>query len=128
MFDLPYDFLSLVIAIAVIIGETECEMAFGKIRLQSQGFIRVNTRFFPACLHWVGIVVHPALHHRETGKSRGEVWIELDRLLKKRLSFQRCGRRPLVVAPTESADVPKQEHEVVLLENFLVQRKAPVGK
>src|SRR4029077_14688082 len=35
-------------------------------------------------------MIDPALHHGETGKSRGEVWIELDRLLKKRLSLQRC--------------------------------------
>jgi hypothetical protein len=34
-------------------------------------------------------VIHPALHHGETGKSQGKVWIELDRLFEKRLSLQR---------------------------------------
>src|SRR5438105_12918468 len=65
-------------------------MGFGKIRLQSKGFIRVETRLFPPAWYWVGVMIDPALHHGETGKSRGEVWIELDRLLKKRLSLQRC--------------------------------------
>src|SRR5438477_6566246 len=64
-------------------------MGFGKVRLQSQGLISVETRFLPPARYWVGVVIDPALHHGETRKSRGKVWIELDRLLKKRLSLQR---------------------------------------
>src|SRR5438874_11534609 len=65
-------------------------MGFGKIRLQSQGFIRVETRLFPPAWYWVGVMIDPALHHGEPSKSRGKVSIELDRLLKQRLSLQRC--------------------------------------
>src|SRR6059058_4421792 len=65
-------------------------MGFGKIRLQSKGFIRVETRLFPPAWYWVGVMIDPALHHGEPSKSRGKVWIELDRLLKQRLSLQRC--------------------------------------
>ena len=40
------------------------------------------------------------------------------------------GKRVLVLAPVETAEAPKQEHEVVLLENFFdeLRRKVPVGK
>ena len=39
------------------------------------------------------------------------------------------GRRVAVLAPVESADAPKQEHEVVLLLNFFdeLRRRAPVS-
>src|SRR5947208_16192706 len=65
-------------------------MTFGKVRLQSQSLLSIETRFLPPARYWVGVVIDPALHHGETSKSRGEVWIQLDRLLKKRLSLQRC--------------------------------------
>ena len=40
------------------------------------------------------------------------------------------GKRVLVLTPVESAEVPKQEHEVVFLENFFdeLRRRAPAGK
>jgi len=40
------------------------------------------------------------------------------------------GKRVVLVAPVESAEAPKQEHEVVFLENFFAElrRKVPVGK
>ena len=40
------------------------------------------------------------------------------------------GKRVLVLTPVESAEAPKQEHEVVFLINFLdeLRRKAPLGK
>src|SRR2546423_6709220 len=65
-------------------------MAFGEIGLQSQGLISVEARFFAARRHWVGSMVQPALHHGETSKSQGKVWIELDSLFEKRLGFERC--------------------------------------
>jgi hypothetical protein len=36
----------------------------------------------------------------------------------------------VVLTPVESAEAPKQEHEVVFLENFFdeLRRRAPVGK
>src|SRR5438552_14056872 len=80
----------LVIAIAIIIRETECEMTFGKVRLQSQSLLRIETRFLPPARCRIEAVIRPALHHGESGKSRGKVWNELDRLLQKRLSLQRC--------------------------------------
>jgi hypothetical protein len=64
-------------------------MAFRKIRLQSQGLISVAARFFPATGCRVEAMIDPALHHGETGKGQGKVWIELDRLFEKRLSLQR---------------------------------------
>src|SRR5438067_8220078 len=81
---------ALIIAVTIIIRETECEMSFGKIRLQSHSLLSGKTCFLPPAWYWVGVMIDPALHHRETGKSGGEVWIELDRLLKQRLSLQRC--------------------------------------
>jgi Tol biopolymer transport system component len=40
------------------------------------------------------------------------------------------GKRVLVVTPVESAEAPKQDHEVVFLQNFFdeLRRRAPVGK
>ena len=40
------------------------------------------------------------------------------------------GKRVLAFTPVESAEAPKQEHEVVFLINFLdyLLQKAPVGK
>ncbi len=40
------------------------------------------------------------------------------------------GKRALVVTPVESAEAPKQEHEVVFLENFFdeLRRRVPAGK
>ena len=40
------------------------------------------------------------------------------------------GKRVVVIAPVESAEAPKQEHEVVFLENFFdeLRRRAPAGK
>jgi eukaryotic-like serine/threonine-protein kinase len=40
------------------------------------------------------------------------------------------GKRVVVVTPVESAEAPKQEHEVVFLENFFdeLRRRVPVGK
>jgi hypothetical protein len=40
------------------------------------------------------------------------------------------GKRVVVVTPVESAGAPKQEHEVVFLENFFdeLHRRVPVGK
>jgi serine/threonine-protein kinase len=40
------------------------------------------------------------------------------------------GKRVLVLAPVESADAPKQEHEVVFLQNFFdyLRQRVPVGK
>ena len=40
------------------------------------------------------------------------------------------GKRVLVVTPVESAEAPKQEHEIVMLQNFFdeLRRKVPVGK
>ena len=74
---------TFVIAITIIVGESECEMAFWKIGLQSQGLISMATRFFPPARCRVELVIHPALHPRETGKTQCEVRIELDRLLEK---------------------------------------------
>ena len=48
-------------------------MAFGEVRLQSQGLIRVETRFFSAGRNRVEAVINPALNHGETGKSQGKV-------------------------------------------------------
>ncbi len=64
-------------------------MAFGKVWLQSQGLISIESRFFPARRYRVGCVIQPALHHGETSKSQSKIWIELDSLFEKRLSFQR---------------------------------------
>jgi hypothetical protein len=40
------------------------------------------------------------------------------------------GRRVAVVTPVESAEAPKQEHEVVFLQNFFdeLRRRVPLGK
>jgi len=40
------------------------------------------------------------------------------------------GKRVLVAVPLESAEVPKQEHVVVFLENFFdyLRQRVPVGK
>jgi hypothetical protein len=40
------------------------------------------------------------------------------------------GKRLVVLAPVESPDAPKAEHEVVLLQNFFdeLRRKVPAGK
>jgi hypothetical protein len=40
------------------------------------------------------------------------------------------GKRVAVVAPVDAAETPKQEHEVVFLQNFFdeLRRRAPVGK
>lgn len=40
------------------------------------------------------------------------------------------GKRVAVLTPVESADAPKQEHEVVFLQNFFdeLRRRVPVGK
>ena len=40
------------------------------------------------------------------------------------------GKRVVVAALAESADAPKQEHEVVFLQNFVdeLQRRVPLGK
>ena len=40
------------------------------------------------------------------------------------------GKRALVLTPVESAEAPKQEHEVVFLENFFdyLRQRVPLGK
>jgi hypothetical protein len=40
------------------------------------------------------------------------------------------GKRVVVLTPVESAEAPKQDHEVVLLENFFdeLRRRVPAGK
>ena len=40
------------------------------------------------------------------------------------------GKRVVVVTPVTSADAPKQEHEVVFLQNFFdeLRRRVPLGK
>ena len=40
------------------------------------------------------------------------------------------GKRVAVLTPVESADAPKQEHEVVFLQNFFdeLRRRVPLGK
>jgi hypothetical protein len=40
------------------------------------------------------------------------------------------GKRVVVLTPVESAEAPKQEHEIVMLLNFFdeLRRKVPVGK
>jgi hypothetical protein len=40
------------------------------------------------------------------------------------------GKRVLVVTPVESAEAPKQEHEIVMLQDFFdeLRRRVPVGK
>jgi hypothetical protein len=40
------------------------------------------------------------------------------------------GKRVAVVTPVESAEAPKQEHEVVFLQNFFdeLRRRVPLGK
>ena len=40
------------------------------------------------------------------------------------------GKRVAVVAPVESAEAPKPEHEVVFLQNFFdeLRRRVPLGK
>jgi hypothetical protein len=40
------------------------------------------------------------------------------------------GKRVAVLTPVESADAPRQDHEVVFLENFFdeLRRRVPVGK
>ena len=40
------------------------------------------------------------------------------------------GKRVAVLTPVESAEAPKQEHEIVMLLNFFdeLQRKVPTGK
>src|SRR5262245_24746467 len=43
---------TLVIAIAIVIGKTECEMSFRKIRLQPECFIGIETRFFSTIRCW----------------------------------------------------------------------------
>jgi hypothetical protein len=42
----------------------------------------------------------------------------------------RDGARVVVVTPVESAGAPKQEHEVVFVQNFFdeLRRRVPVGK
>ena len=42
----------------------------------------------------------------------------------------RDGKRVVVVTPVESADAPKQEHEVVFVQNFFdeLRRRVPLGK
>src|SRR4029453_19277908 len=73
-------------------------MAFGKIRLQSQGLTSVAASFFPAAGCRIETVIDPALHHRETGKSRGKGWIEFDGLFEKRYGFQvRVGEHLLAI-------------------------------
>jgi hypothetical protein len=40
------------------------------------------------------------------------------------------GKRVAVLSPAESEEAPKQEHEIVMLQNFFdeLRRKVPVGK
>ena len=40
------------------------------------------------------------------------------------------GKRVVVLTPVESAEPPKPEHEIVMLQNFFdeLRRKVPVGK
>src|SRR5207244_10219867 len=71
-------------------GEDESAGGFGKVRLHSQGLLSVATRFLPPRRYRVEAMIRPALRHGEASKSRGKVWIELERLLKKRLRLQRC--------------------------------------
>src|SRR5262245_43023658 len=65
-------------------------MAFRKVRLQAQGLICTETCFVTPSRYWVGAVIKPALHHRETGKSERKIWVELDGLFKKGLGLYRC--------------------------------------
>src|SRR5260370_18665626 len=60
-------------------------MALGKVRLQTQGLIGIETRFVTPSRYRVGTVIQPALHHRKTGKGERKIWVELDGLFEKRL-------------------------------------------
>jgi serine/threonine protein kinase/Tol biopolymer transport system component len=55
------------------------------------------------------------------------VWIEK---LDAQWDLAPDGKRVVVVTPVESAEAPKQEHEVVFLENFFdeLRRRVPLGK
>src|SRR5260370_42556369 len=64
-------------------------MRLRKIRLQSQRLIRGNTRFLSPWRCRVEGMIRPTFHHGETGKSSGEVWIELRCLFEKLLGLQR---------------------------------------
>src|SRR5439155_25407215 len=66
--DLEFGLGALVIAVAIIIRETQCEMAFGKIRLQSQGLISVEASLLPSRRSGVGGMAQPALHPGSTRK------------------------------------------------------------
>jgi serine/threonine-protein kinase len=59
---------------------------------------------------------------------RPQVWIA--KLAKSDWNLAPDGKRVLVVTPVESAEPPKQEHEVMFLENFAdyLRQKVPVGK
>src|SRR5262245_37390976 len=67
-----------VIALAIIIIESQREMAFGKIGLQSQGLICVKSCLLAPRRHRFGTVVQITLVPGETGVSQREVWIEFD--------------------------------------------------
>jgi hypothetical protein len=46
------------------------------------------------------------------------------------LDLEAEGKRVVVIMPVETQDTPKQEHEVVFLQNFFdeVRRRVPIGK
>jgi hypothetical protein len=63
--------------------------------------------------------------------------LERSRLIVKTRAFEHLrvdlapdGKRVVVVTPVASADAPKQEHEVVFLQNFFdeLRRRVPLGK
>src|SRR5215475_8553995 len=80
---------ALVIAVAIIIIESQREMAFGEIGLQSQGLIRVESRLLAPGRHRLRTVVQITLVPGKTGVSQCEVWIEFNGLFEKRLGLQR---------------------------------------
>src|SRR5262245_21523607 len=64
-------------------------MSLWKVRLQSQCFVRIETRLFSAGWSRLEFVIYPALRHREPCKSGCKLRIELDSLLEKFLGLQR---------------------------------------
>src|SRR4029077_10942469 len=87
--DLKFGESSLIITVAIVVRISEREMALGQIRLQSQRFVRVETRFVAPARGRVCAVIYPALRPRKTCKRQSKVRIEFDRLFEKWHRLQR---------------------------------------
>ena len=70
--------------------------------------------------------------HRERRRIRGREASRVARQTRGGTDWDLApdGKRVVVVTPVESAEAPKQEHEVVFLENFFdeLRRRAPADK